>query len=251
MSIRNLGQIVLTAVIALGFAGTAFADDHEGGYPISVSERPLTLDAGQMTVDATFGVAAFGDIMADSLNVGVMYGVMENLTVGANIAPLSLGLMDSEFDYGDPSIGALYRFMDGDLEVGAGVDISIPVAELSTLDVGVMIPLAYHMDALRIGTGLNVSLSGLDKDLSTSVGVPLSIGYNVTGDIHISLETGIAGNVDNFGDSMAIPVGLGVAYTIADGDAPMVDIAAGFTLPDVELTDLWAVGLTGNFHLWL
>jgi hypothetical protein len=249
MSIRNLGQIVLTAVIAFGFAGTAFADGHEEGYPISVSERPLTLDEGQMKVDASFGVSAFGDFMADSLNIGVSYGVMENLTVGANIAPLSLGLMDSEFGYGDPSIGALYRFMHGDLEVAGGVDIGIPVE--GSLDVTVMIPVAYHMDALRLGTGLHVTLIGLDADLSTIIALPVEVGYNVTGDMHVSLQTGIMGNVDNFGDSLTIPVGVGLGYTVADGDAPMVDIGLGFSLPNVENTDMWAVGLTGNFHLWL
>ena len=251
MSIRNLGQIVLTAVIAFGFAGTAFADDHEGGYPISVSERPLTLDAGQMNAAAGLQIRE----NSDALNISVGYGVMENLTVTAKIAPLSLGVVGGEFGYGgkenDPSLGATYRFVDGDFEVAGNLTLDFPVEGSMNLAVGV--PVAYHMDALRIGASVGVKLAGLDGDATaTTIEVPVSIGYNVTGEMHVAVTTGLTkANLDDFGGTMAIPVGVGLLYTIADGDAPMVDIGAGFNIPNIDKTDVWAVGLSGNFHLWL
>ena len=246
MSIRNLGQIVLTAVIAFGFAGTAFADDHEGSYPISVSERPLTLDAGQM--NATAGLTILE--ASDALNISVAYGVIDNLTVNAKIAPLSLGLVGGEFGYGDPGLGATYQFVGGDFEAGASLDVQIPID--GSLDLHVGIPVAYHMDSLRIGASVGVALGGLDGDaMKTDVAVPVSIGYNITGDMHVALNTGLNANVDKFADTMAIPVGLGFMYTVADGDAPMVDIGASFSLPNVEKTDVWSVGLSGNFHFWM
>jgi hypothetical protein len=251
MSIRNLGQIVLTAVIAFGFAGTAFADGHEEGYPISVSERPLTLDEGQMNASAALSILK----ASDALTIRVGYGVMENLTVNATIAPLSLGLVGGEFGFGtdknDPSLGATYRFVDGDFEVAGNLSLDFPVKNTMNLSVGV--PVAYHMDALRIGASVGVKLSGLDGDtMKTTIEVPVSIGYNVTGDMHVAVTTGLSkADIDDLGGTMAIPVGLGLVYTIADGEAPMVDIGLGFALPNVENTDIWAVGLTGNFHLWL
>lgn len=254
--LRKLSLGLLVGLMAMQ-TGVVHADDHEtgdmemsdgasDGYPSRIADRPLVLDPMMLEVGLDVSFLEIGIDGADMLigsNIGVGFGIMDNLEVRADIAPLTLS---PDFDYGNPGLGATYRILDGDFELGAGVSAVIPVQDGANFGMSIDVPVILHMDALRIDTGLTFNLDFGDE-MVTGMGVPVQVMYNVTDDIATGLVTGFAvATFDAFGDSWAVPLGVAAAYTLAGDSAPTGDVLVSFGFPaflsaagDGVGTDAW------------
>ncbi len=232
-------------------------------YPVTNAQRPVTLSAGLLRIDAGLGFSrfclsdgAFCSDVAVALSVGAGYGITEDFEVGATVLPL---LLSPDFDYGDPSIYAQYRVARGDVEVAIAASVFFPVLGDFRASIGAPIWIkASPSFALR--TGAFVTFAD-NNDLAINISVPVLALFNLSESFWLGLDTGFSFNVTDPGpgDTFAIPLGLQLGYTVpGNNGAPLLDIAGSFGFPlfllpgsagDVVFTDLWTAGLGVRIYL--
>ncbi|MBI4820749.1 MAG: hypothetical protein HY791_31080 [Deltaproteobacteria bacterium] len=230
-----------------------------GGYPLALVSRPMTLDAGLLQLNGVIpiGHASLGLVSetAIGLSAGVTYGVTDDLTVNAVVLPLQLSPSAS---YGNPIVGARYRFLPGSTEVGGQVSLIVPIRTGSDFTVGLGVPVrAEFSDAMSLDTGFNLGIV-FASTLVTTQSIPVNLHFQATPELAISLDTGLGLSRLDF-DTLGIPLGVSALYAIAGGpNAPLVDLGASFGFPiflapgsggDVVVTEFWALGLMVNFYL--
>lgn len=239
----------------------------EGRYPVAEAERPLTLPSmvlmGELDLDfpRVNILGAFGAASATTfanVSIGASFGVTDDLTVRAQVLPLQLA-GGGGFHYGQssavfggidnpgPGVGATYRFLKGDFEVGAALDLSLITAQsFSGVVIAPGVPVRVHVGkSLRIDTGAYLPITRASLSVATtnfgttSTGasttgliIPVSVLYDITEPIHIGAATGFTiGDFSDVGDSAAIPLGLFAGYAIGGKDGPVLDIDPFFTFP--------------------
>ena len=225
-----------------------------GQLPLRQADRPITLTEGTLRADADLlFIDGVGDLNVN-LNVGAGFGISDDLEVGATVLPLAIS---PDFDYGNPSLYARFRFLPGDLEVGAEARVVLPVQEGSDFAVGVGLPVRFHADAIRIDTGAFVNLT-FASDVVVGLGVPLELRFSLDENLYFGGRTGFnIATFDAAGDSIFVPLGALAGYTVAQGSHPLVDIEAGFTFPlfvnsfggDAISTDFWVLNVGGRFYV--
>jgi len=249
-------------------------------FPVSIAQRPLTLpehvlaigDGGPWAIGPVFNVAHIENCYTDPLSgaetcagdtgvglvLGASYGVLSDLQVDASILPLQLS---PKGDYGSPRIGATYRFVRGQVEVGARAGFTLAhVGDARKVAIDIGVPLDLHLgDSARISTGAFLNL-GFYGTTVVSLQIPVMLTFNATPNIAVGLETGL--NVldfDHAGDTINIPLGIFAGYSLADDQGrAMLDVGPYFRFPffiltagsDTVHTNLWEVGLFARFHLF-
>lgn len=235
-------------------------DSTDDGMPIPLAQRPLTLPEGTLRVDTAFGLThrhegilrlhggsmSEGDIHA-RLRAGAALGVIEDLEVGLVAVPL---ILSPDFDYEDVPLYVVYRFMSGDFEMGARMELRIP----TDTDFGIAfgVPMLIHAgDSFRIDTGVQIGIvvndDGYDDDTRVGLysfswpspiptqrvlGIPAVFTLNATDALYLGLNTAF-GVLDfsTFGDSMFIALGLHGGYTLERDGTPFMDISGRFQWP--------------------
>jgi hypothetical protein len=237
------------------------------GLPLPYAQRPLTLTEGTLRGDAAFSIAhisfttinpitgmeeTFADT-AIALILGAGFGIMDDLEVGATVLPLQL---DPEVDYLDPSVYGIFRFLRGNVEVGAGLAFVFPVQG----DFGIVpaIPVDIHIgDNMLLGTGVRLPILFADPDPIVSLEIPAEFAINVMPSLFFEARTGFLIPDFDF-DFFTIPLGIAGGYTIASGTGgPLADVTLAFGFPaflqpasdgDAVVTNLWTLVLGASFY---
>ncbi len=209
----------------------------------------ITLQDTITGIDLTNGEIEKG--IAIGFNLGAAYGVNNDLSIGAMVAPLSIS---PDFSYNNPTLFGKYRFLHGSFEAAGALGLTIPVAEGSDFGMSVGVPLR-NRGTLRIDVAPTVNLIFADE-LVANVSVPIQAFYNVQPDLFVGLVTG-ANFTDDFG-TIGVPVGLGAGYTLQAPEGPMLDINATFVFPGLVIadesdfvTDFWTATIGASYHLYL
>ncbi len=245
-------SVAFAALAVVSAASSAQAQQTQ--LPLPFARRPLTLTARTLRADVDFSVSQISLGIATAtrvgLNLGAGFGITEDLEVGATVIPLTLS---PSFSYNDPSIYGVYRFVRGNVDVGARLDVSFPVNGNFGLRAGV--PVLFHLgDTMRLDTGAFLELSFSDP-LGKGLSIPVSFAANLNPNLFLGARTGVL--LPNF-DSFAMPLGVFVGYTIANGAgaSPLADITASFDFPlflatgrnDAIYADFWVVNLSGRIY---
>jgi hypothetical protein len=235
------------------FAGEAAAQD----YPVRLVSRPQTIPARTLRLDGDFNVLNAGTT-STFLNLGGAYGVIDNLEVGATVAPLRL---TENFAYGRPVIYGRYQFIrDGQLQVSGFASVAIPVRGEDKLGFSVGASVWYNFnDQLQLQTGLFYDAK-LTETITHALSVPVRGNYNLSDDFHLALVTGITLPLKDTGDTLSVPLGVDAGYVLAGmNNHPLVDVVASFSFPyfltpgatNAVITDFWQVGIAGRFYLFM
>jgi hypothetical protein len=230
---------------------------------ISIIGGPASnLDLNGYLLDGGLHVLVFQDVEVCVLGVcseieiddpahlwlGGAIGVMPNLEVGAMILPLQIA---PDFEYGDLALYGKYRFVEGDIDVGAQLLVFLPTdSDDVNFDVGV--PVRFR-GPLRVDTGGYLQI---DTDGDAGLRIPATLTTNVTESFYIGGRTGFF--VPNFDfDNGYIPLKLVLGYTIGAGSGPVdLSLLAGFPFfvsfgddrYDELVTEVFQIGLGVNAH---
>jgi hypothetical protein len=162
------------------------------------------------------------DITRLTLGAGAALGVMEDLEVGAMLLPVYLA---PDGDFGDIEAYGRYRFLKGDVEVGAQVTVAFPTSTHFGLGFGA--PVLFHLGRMRIDTGLELELIFTDPTV-VDIDIPAAFTFDLGDGLFAGARTGLY--VPDF-DDVAIPLWGFVGYTLISGNAPFIDLVATFGWP--------------------
>jgi hypothetical protein len=199
------------------------------------------------------------------VHVSGAMGVLENLEVQATPIPL---LLSPDLQFGNPSLGATYRFTDGDVEVGGRAKVFIPVAKGRKFFMMAGAPVLVHLgDDMRLDTGAtfafqfdpgHVGLFNYDDVLSYEPGVPLKLTAQISEQIFAGGSSGFGIlDFDKAGDTLFIPLGLHGGYTLVKDGRPLADLKAQFAFPlfllpgnsrDAVAEDVYFFGLAARAY---
>lgn len=246
--------------------------------PLQLAARPLVNTRGTLTVLASpinplmitggfnsvhFGInSSVGSFSADTshiLAVGASYAPIDNLEVGAIVLPLQLS---PTFKYGNPALYGVYRLLDGDFELGAGLAAYLPVQSGSDFALQLGVPMLYHLSpTMRLDTGVHLQMIFSDP-MSNVLNIPVGLTVNVNDNIFLGARIGLNGTLKNFGDTVAIPLYLRAGYTLANNatGGPLADLVLQFGFPgflslgasepvSTLQTAYWQLTVGGNFYL--
>lgn len=270
----------LVAASTLGFASVASADEPAGQrMPVAFAQRPLTLPSATLAPELDFQVAhvsLFGQSAdAVGLSIGGAVGVSDDFTIRATVAPL---ILSPKVQYGSPVIGATYRFLKGDFEIGGSLDVAlgfvnsdnpikaqiqpgIPmrahIAKVARIDTGVFVPVL-----LVEQQSLSPSGASSSSDMKPHVGmsIPVAVNVDVAEPVHVGVQTGFTTLFDDFGKNATIPLTFNAGFAIPGNTGPLVDIQPFFSFPgfltpgaegDAVHTNLWTAGVNLTGYLYL
>ena len=272
MRLHRVGYLSIVSTLVVMFAGTAHAE--LGQATPRYADRSMTLSKGTLRIDggpSDFGLLDSGAIngrrglrIGDSgaagsdtyvsLGVGAAYGIIDGLEVGALVLPLQFA-PDGVDAYQNPEAYVRYRFLTGNVEVGAQVGAQVPVVDGSDFGLSFGLPVLVRLGTMgRLDTGAEVELQFADPDMIASLDIPLALNFSVTENILVGGRTGFYLYDFDF-DFYSIKLGVQGGYTIQKGIA---DITAWFQFPnflsgkgvgDGISADAWEVGVGGNFYV--
>jgi hypothetical protein len=212
---------------------------------MNYNARPLTLAAGMLGIH--------GDVVSDIssgrggkpvwITPNIYYGVTDTFTIGvaenvdAEFFPIGGGLC-----LGGKYCDKVLNNVSVDLLLSVGRTPASEIALHAGADINAFSPLSLDV---RGGAWLKFALAGplaLMGDPSVSVwvlnpgpgkqefvNIPLRLGYQVADQVNVGLATGMNAYINNFSNSLAIPVGLGALLT----PNPKLDVGLNFTLTNV------------------
>ncbi|MCS6797254.1 MAG: hypothetical protein NZ898_01770 [Myxococcota bacterium] len=222
--------------------------------------RTLTLDQGQLRIDAALFMDRIEVTVLDAtvseqflwLTGGAGFGVTPDAEVGA--LPLAL-LLSPDFELGNPVLYGQYRFLRGNTELGARLDLSIPLRKGSHTVLTAGVPVLAHLGSTAtLDTGLFLETHFASETLLNlrlpleAVVRPKPDGFFVGGRLALVL-------IDMDPELLTVPVGLLAGYGLPGPTT--VDLVGFF-----EFTELfspgaseafsvsaWVVGLAGRIYL--
>ncbi len=242
--------LALATLATAGLAGSAQAEDE---FPLVYGQRPIVLTKGLSQVDAAFSALKLDNPFIDDvflrLDASYNYGVLDDLTAGILAVPLALS---PEADYGNPQVYGTYRFLNGPVEVGAHLRLTLPV---NGGDFGAGVGALARFDlnkAAYINVGLLLNMTFGDSTV-LGLNVPVEFAVSFTRQLFFTVDTGLF--FPNFdGDAWSVPLGVGLGYTLeAPNGGPLADIFFKFSLPTainnsaVFETFDWQAQLGGHF----
>jgi hypothetical protein len=255
-------------------AAAGDASDGRAGdpLPISQAQRPLVLP--HLTLSPVVAaniyhldVGAFSQT-AVIMGVGASIGLFDMAEV--EVSPFTSALSPT-FEYG-ATLGGTFRFLDTEMVArlrmlfttnGIGISPGVPVrlhaTDMVRLDTGLYFNIVTTGFA-GTSTDTVVGLSSFGTSpITTAPGIPLELTVNPIDELWIGAGTGFGiGDFGNAGDSIFIPLGLGLGGTIPVDDRPLVDIGTGFgfplfisTLPgaDTIVSEIWQVNIAARANL--
>jgi hypothetical protein len=181
------------------------------------------------------------------VELGARFGVLDDLEVGAVVLPLRFS--SAALAYGNPRVNATFRFLKGDVELGARFDVTVVTekdvsgvsAEASVpvvirlgpsvrLDTGVFLPMGFGT-GYSLG-GVPVGSIGSGSDTTIGLQIPVQLACNVSPALHLGAQTGFGiADFSQVGDTAFIPLGFVASYALGNEKGPLVDIAPYFRFP--------------------
>ncbi len=237
------------------------APEHEGAvqdesvvYPITRTHRPETLPAGAFRIDAQMVLSRDRPRnVVDSLDLGLAYGLLSGLEIGATLAPLTLGLVDSELGYGDPSLYVRYQLLRSQIELGVLAHGTIPIGEESDPSFSLGAIACAKPDDLKIEFGLRAGVT-LAEETIVALNLPIALRYSVTERVFFGGMTGLSvSDISALGDSWSIPFGTLGGLSFGE-EMPVLDLWLALVFPhfassEGTATDLWTLTLGARFFL--
>jgi hypothetical protein len=245
-------------------------------YPISRALRPLTLPKLHLAASLDLSSAAWTQGRFTNATVGAALGITDDLTVRAVVAPLQLTSPNAGtfggVHYGEtagtqgPTLTATYRFLRGDVELGAFAGGQVLTAfNLSGYRLWAGVPLRAHVSkSVRVDVAPEVTFTHQTNEAIpaggvalnpqgfipvTDIGVlspvaivrttdryalyvPMDVTWSMTELFHAGMSTGyVAGDLSSVKDSSRIPLGIYGGYTVAGARGPVLDIDPYFDFP--------------------
>jgi hypothetical protein len=233
---------VVAALVGLAVTQTASAQSDSGTGLVDAAflDRPVTLEAGKLEINARlfhfrFDVAGFS-ANTTGLLFGAAYGITNQLEVGVDTG-LSL---DPEFDWGEfitPS--AIFLVSDTDqMDIGVAVAAPLSFAEgadpLNFIGIGAPVRFAVNQQLglffghglLGVGIG---DLSYIDIDLN------LGVSYQAMPNLALRIDTQIASIAASGDFNETTTLGDFIPFTLTGVFAvsPMIDAFASLGFPDL------------------
>jgi hypothetical protein len=250
--------------------------DHDGGheseYPLSYTERPLTLSKMTLAPELVFNVGHLGGTTF-GMEIGAAFGITKDFEIGAVVLPMDFA--PSPVRYGAPQIFATYRFFHSPtVEIGGRLRAAIYHEGVTGAAITPSVPFLFHLgkiarldlepgvviSANRVPVGSTGTLTGGSTYVGLSV--PVQFAIDIIEPLHVGVNTGIiAGDFGHFGDSVTVPLGFFAGYAIG-GKKPVVDIDPffrwdAFLMPGVGAgvdkvnAGIWNVGLNIRAYIYL
>ncbi|MFT3769792.1 MAG: hypothetical protein QM820_30515 [Minicystis sp.] len=208
--------------------------------PVRYSLRPLTLPRLTLAPELSVNVAhaaltIFGsssDVNAVGINIGASFGITDDLEFQATFAPFVVAPSEAA-GYGDPIFGLTYRFIKGDVELGARLQAQILTHLGPGVTVSPSIPLLVRIGQhVRLDTGVQFAVATAHGGVAAGMAVPLVLNGSVTDNFHLGLSTGVG--ILNFeipGESTYVPVGFQMGFAVPSSKGPVLDILPSFQWP--------------------
>jgi hypothetical protein len=258
---------VLLCLVAAPSA--ALAQEEGGGairLPVGYAARPLTLPRLVLAPEAAFtvlqlpGITVMGTTTTPdaivALGFGAAFGVTDDLQVDALLLPFTIS---PEANFGDPELGATLRFLRSTVEMGARVSISLPVQTESDFGIDLGLPVLVHVGAHgRLDTGFFVGMV-FANDTVIAERIPIAYTHDLTESLFVGLDTGVGVEKADF-DTLTVPLGLHVGYTIPSATGPMLEIGGRFAWPWFLLpgasdskvnADIYELGVVATYFIYL
>jgi hypothetical protein len=228
------------------------AADEERAWPTPLVQRPLTLPRGVLRGDADLGYfrvpSAPSAQHVIALNIGAGFGITDDLEAGILLLPFYGEPKAGDYWFGHMALYGMYRFIEGDVEVGARVEVLLPTQtrDQAFFGVNLAVPVLLRLnDRVRIDTGLQVALmispdvtpglfSLFEQPIATrnTSGIPVVLNVALAGDYFVGVRTGLAiYDLTAPGDTTAVPLGFHVGTTLSSGQEPLADLALRFEWP--------------------
>ena len=248
-------------------ADAPLVESNRAALPTAYAARPLVLPRMNLGASANVGVArlCFSVLGMRECNTSARIdatgalGVIDNLEVGVRIFGLQLA-PDVEYN-GAPLIYGRYRFIDGDVELGAELSVSFADFDPFVIGFAIGVPLYIHIaEILAIRTAVAFLITAGDiPDPVFGLNIPLTVILNIMPTLFVYLTTGfVIRTFDDVENSAGSPLGFGAGYTIeAGGSVPLVDIFAQFGWPlflvygaeDKVFEDLWQIQIGATVYI--
>ena len=215
--------------------------------PISATEATLHQGAVNIDGDLVIGLSKGSAWKPIQIIPNLYYGVSNELTAGfanntnaeifqAVSAPGGRGLCLSGSDkgcdhvYNSFSLDALFSFMRSsrlDLAAHGGVDFVLDPFLLS-LRLGVKGKAGIGPLAIVFDPSLNIGLIKRDQN-KEHLQVPVRIGLMATSQLNVGVSAALNGQLDGFGNSYQIPLGVGATFALNGA----VDLRAQFAFDNL------------------
>lgn len=261
ISLLGLCLGVALALVSLPARG----DDDPDVYPLPYGARPLTLHARSLSpfvaVDVTRFVADPGAVQRDlttSLTVqsGAKFGITNDLEVDAALVQIQVV---PALAYGNPTLGATFRFVGTVIELGVRAGLTFLTASATA---GIIaepsLPILIHFGKsarLDFSAGLPVTVQ---RGVKPTIGLDLPVAFalNPIENLHLGARTSVyIIDFQDPGESVTLPLGLFAGLSFGT-DSPLLEIAPFFTWPKFAQpgasnpgtqklnTDLYTAGLS-------
>jgi hypothetical protein len=243
----RLSQLVsgLALGAALTLSATSARAQHHGGgeeYPLSYVERPLTLPKFVLAPEGVLFIdnGAFTGLgVGAGIELGASFGITNDFEVNATVAPIRFAPRGAGA-YGEPILGATYRFLRGSVEVGGRLQVTFLHEAYAGALLIPSVPILAHIGKvarLDLDPGLIITAAGAcagggctGGGAGFGVQVPVRFALDITEPFHIGANSGIV--IRNFANhqaesTFAIPLGIFAGYAVGQ-KKPIVDIDGFF-----------------------
>jgi hypothetical protein len=217
---------------ALAFAGTAHA---QGGYPDAYALRPLELPAGTVqlkvpvVINLSKGSVASPVTIPFELRLGLTSDLELRLFHPVNGLCVSGHAKGCGRVYNDLAMGMLYSVMrEQGMELallGAVEVTSFSSPVLVRLDAGMAFKFVHAPLSIATWPYLGIGLTHRDRN-GDSINIPVEFAFQLSPPTALFLESGLYGSAHDFGNSWAMPLGVGINYLLRHS----LDIGAEFKL---------------------
>lgn len=241
---RLLAGLCLGAALGSSSLAARAGEDDQDDYPLQYAQRPLTMYTQMLSpyvaVDVTRFVASSGAAQAApgdlatnlTIQAGAKYGITKSFEVEAALAQIQI-LPDVA--YGNPTLGATFRFLNSALEIGVRARITVVTsAESAGLILEPSVPMQLHLGkSLRFdfGAGLPVTVA---RGVPTTIGlnIPVALALNLVDTLHAGAQSNLTiADFNHLSESITVPLGFFAGFSIGT-DQPIVEIAPFFNWPE-------------------
>lgn len=246
----NRFRVVPLAALLL-VASESAAASHR--VPTPLARRAMTLPDSTFRLDdgpywplpsglaeTTFYDTPDGTETRTSLNLGLGFGITRDFELGAHLVSLQV---DPESDLADPSVYVLYRFLDGDFELGVYGEVTVPLERDSTV-IGGMPPALHLGDSVRLDTGPFI-VHDFERRGDPDFVAPFQLPISVSQRVALGPEAAIVLHDFERDDFV---LGFFASYALRSRGGTLGDIGGRFRVPSTDVgLDVFTVMLELDF----
>lgn len=217
------------------------------GVSQSLVARGVQGAAGSITIHTLVGIQMSKELVGKPFSIApdVFYGVNDKLQVGLiHNSPLGwqtppgFGLCLAGKDNGCPKVwnnvgfDALYSLMNGSTDLSAhGTLYLVPVDPL-TVSLALGVAGKLHLNdqmALFFDPSIVIGFNKRDAGNKETLFIPVEFQFQLQPQLALVAMTALWGDLDGFGDSYVIPLGVGAFYNVNE----MIDVGGRFSFDNL------------------